>query len=421
MLNILNELSNLKGGDKLPFLKLHPELKEILRHTYDPFKKYYINSPEVEGIEDGLEIGPEHFVLLYKLNSRSLSGHRAYQAVSGALACLTYDDAIIFKGMVNKDLKLGLGATSINKVWPGLIPVTHNGTDKVAVMLLKNFDDAKAKYPLLMSFKKDGVRNRVVNEEFYTRTGQKITGLSHILKEIEGFKFELDGEICIPNKGFDESSGLVRNDSEVPDAVYHVFDAPTAPGGTKLRNDQLIEWFKDGTLGSAHVKLIPKVVAWSRAEVNLYYKMALDADEEGIVTYNPNAPYEDKRGYDWMRMVPLKTADCKCVGFYEGEGNFDFTLGGIIVEYKGRQCKVGTGFKLKQWDELTDRELTKLEKEGFDKETYSLYVRDNIWEKQDFYLGKIVKCVFKEETKKGSMRQPRFKGWRLDKTEPNFE
>ena len=92
-------------------------------------------------------------------------------------------------------------------------------------------------------------------------------------------------------------------------------------------------------------------------------------------------------------MVPLESEDVPCTGIFEGTGKYEFSAGGIYVDFNGVQVKVGTGF--------SDRD------------------RKKMWEDQDHYIGLISEIEFKEKTKNGSMRQPRFKGWRLDKAGPN--
>ena len=104
-----------------------------------------------------------------------------------------------------------------------------------------------------------------------------------------------------------------------------------------------------------------------------------------------------------MKLIPEKKADCKVIGFEEGTKKNKGSLGAIVVTYKGQKCKVGTGFK-----ELLDSKVQD-------------HVRQYIWDNQSQFFGAIAEIHFKEETKAGKMRMPRFYAWRFDKTEENYE
>ena len=47
IIKTLEELRQLSGNAQLEKLAQHPELKEILEWTYNPFKKYYVKDPDI--------------------------------------------------------------------------------------------------------------------------------------------------------------------------------------------------------------------------------------------------------------------------------------------------------------------------------------------------------------------------------------
>lgn len=393
MLNKIIEIREAIGQDKIRVMRKYPELEDILRYAYDPFKKYYMTAPYLNGIPGG-DVNNINKALLNDLNSRELSGQAAFKAVCDHIITLNPDSAEVFKMIINKDLRAGINVKTINKAWPGLIPLTFDGSFKPDIMLLKTFNPEKVKYPCLAACKKDGVRGLYVST-MISRRGQKLIGHNHIEEQIEGYGEEFDGELCVPGKIFDEASGLIRNDQPTPESVYWIFDCPSVPG-TKL---QRYNWLLENVVETDAVKLIPHWSVCNEFRLMDFYECVLDQGEEGIVIYDAKDIYEDKRSYSWMRLVPKKQADCKVIGFYEGKGKYAWSLGGIIVDYKGHEVKVGSGFI-----------------EKISKDESSMYkIRSFIWDNKELFLGAIAQCEFKEETKASSMRQPIFKRWRFDK------
>lgn len=394
MLNKIIEIKRAIGQDKIKVMRKYPELQEILQYAYDPFKKYYITAPDLNGVLNGADIGADTKELLDDLSSRELSGQAAFEAVCDHIATLNIDTTKIFKMVINKDLRAGINIKSINKAWPGLISLTFDGSAKPDIMLLKTFNPKKIKYPCYAAVKKDGVRGLYVST-MISRQGQKLIGHDHIEAQIEDCGEEFDGELCVPGKIFDEASGLIRNDQPTPESVYWIFDCPSIPG-TKA---QRYKWLLENISETDNIRLIYHWIFYNEKQLMEFYKHVLGKGEEGIVIYDPEDIYEDKRSYSWMRMVPKKQADCKVIGFYEGRGKHAWSLGGIVVDYKGHKVKVGSGF------------IEKIS--GNDSSMYK--IRSFIWDNKELFLGAIAQCEFKEETKAGSMRQPIFKRWRFDK------
>jgi len=394
VLNKIKEVQNAVGNDKLAVLKSYPELKRVLLYCYDPFRRYYLTPPVTRRQTHAKFLDAYAFELLDDLSSRKISGAWAEKVVKRLLMSLHTDHAEVFRMILNKDLRAGISAKTVNKVWPGLIPSVYDGSKKPDIQLVKTIDWKRIKFPVLAAVKKDGVRGRYPGQ-MISRTGQKLIGFDHIDKELENFPHELDGELIVPDTDFDTTSGLIRNNDPVPNAVYYVFDMPSFPGTKLQRYNRLSSMFH--AFQFDHVKLIKHVLFYTKEELTKFYNYATEAGEEGIVIYNPDGKYKDGKTFDWVRWVPPKTADCRVVGYYEGAKSLTGTLGGIIVDYKGVEVKVGSGFKNNF--------------EGNNK----INVRDYIWTHFEEFDGKYAEIHFKNVTKKGSLRQPTFYRWRFDK------
>jgi len=415
MLDTIKQIAEAKGNDKLVVMAKYPQMKDIFKYAYDPFMKYYMSAPQVEGNIDGHFFETSVWELLDDLASRELSGQASLEAVSDMIVSMYPDDAEVFKMILNKDLRCGINIKTINKVWPGLIPLVWDGSKKPDIMLLRNFVGKKAKWPMMIAVKKDGVRGRCVGN-MLSRQGHKLIGHDHIEDELSKCPHDFDGELCVPGCGFDEASGLIRNNEPTPNSVYHVFDVPSVPGTKEER----YLWLLNNLVDTDCVKLIKQQFYYKTGAMK-FYDDSVKAGEEGIVIYDPDSLYEDKRSFDWMRLVPLKTADCVVIGFYEGKGKHAGSLGGIIVDYKGHEVRVGTGFKEKMAKKDVDLNTLSISNPNLKGTKYQdiiegyQNIRQYIWGRQDIFKGAIAECEFKEETKAGSMRQPRFKRWRWDK------
>ncbi|CAM0008786.1 hypothetical protein VPHK436_0038 [Vibrio phage K436] len=121
---------------------------------------------------------------------------------------------------------------------------------------------------------------------------------------------------------------------------------------------------------------------WAPEQVIAWRDYALSLGHEGIVM---------RQGDKLVKVVPLRAADVRITGWYEGNGRLRGTFGGFTTHY-GR---VGGGFS----DEM----------------------RHKIWNiistQPSQLAGKIIQVVFREKTTKGKFRMPVFDRFRFDKDE----
>jgi DNA ligase-1 len=110
---------------------------------------------------------------------------------------------------------------------------------------------------------------------------------------------------------------------------------------------------------------------------------------EGAVVKPYDYVYKGTRSYDWMKMKDVLSADLEVVGSFEGEGKYVGMLGGIIVDFRGTEVRVGSGF--------SDR------------------TRESLWEIREYLPGRIAEVLYMEVTDTGSLRHPRFVTFRPDK------
>lgn len=350
-----------------------------LRYAYDPYKRYHVTRGAVRG--SGTDVlGLDQFLLLDKLSTREISGNAAPYAVSQACQRLTPVSAEMLKRILLKDLRIGLGVTSINKAFPGLIP-EHR------VMLAKPMEWHRVKYPCISTVKLDGIRAIYRDGVFYTRNGKVLHGLEALAGRLSGAPV-LDGELVCPGMDFQTSSGQLRSFADTPNAQFHIIDVPEHPDKDLIvRLGSVRAWIRMDTL----VHYIDWITAWRALDIERHYQECLDEGYEGVVVKPMEYEYVNKRSFDWMKLKAINTVDARIVDIFTGTGKYASSAGGVIVALPGTEVmvRVGSGFSDQQ--------------------------RDEIYAAPDEYIGRTIEIKYHEVTPDGSLRHPRFYRWRDDK------
>lgn len=348
----------------------------ILRYAYDPFKKYHVSAPGIRGSGEGL-INEATIDILDLLVEGTLSGGAAQRMVYDEVQQLTPDEAELLKRIIDKDMRCGISAKTINAVWPGLIP-SHD------VMLAHKFDHKRIKYPCWSTIKIDGVRSIYRDGKFYTRRGHRLVGLKHLSEHLVAVDApELDLELYVEGANFQTGSGRIRSHQDVPEARAIILDLPASTDSFYYRLSQMWKYQGD------HIFPVPCTIVETYFELQAMYQRAILDGYEGLVVRPRDYQYERRRSYNWLKMKQVETVDLPVIGFFEGEGKYVGMLGGIIVDNEGVPVRVGSGF--------SDDD------------------RVHIWNTTEVYLGATVEILYHEVTPDGSLRHPRFFRWRFDK------
>ncbi|HDJ3804747.1 TPA: ATP-dependent DNA ligase, partial [Staphylococcus aureus] len=326
------------------------------------------------------------------------------------------DVADMVKGIIIKDYPIGISKVTINKVFgKGFI-------FKFDVRKGSKFEGKlKPNVQYAQSTKLDGVRSVVlVNDkgvQIFGRSGKTIDDL----KEIEALfnkyyeqtntPMMFDGELLaidetesIPNDElFRITSKILRVKGDKSDIKFVMFDNMPLEefyeGKSKLkfkeRRDNLLAFYEQlKVIDPKVIDIVPiHYIGNDMAEIQSVQKKLEDSGFEGSMLDEIDAYYEAKRTKSLLKFKTFHTVDLRCLRVEEHvRGN---KVGNIVVDYKGYELGVGSGFSDK------DRKL--------------------FWEQKDLIEGKIVEISYFEESKndKGgeSLRFPVFKMVRNDKDE----
>ena len=426
VVSIIEELRNTSStNEKKAILTKYEDkndLKKLLELTYNPHKKYKITEKSID-LNDFDENGVDGYVcfgaLLKKLSESNIND-KLRQDTNKFLAFTDERIRDLYKCVLLKDLKIGVNATTLNKVWKGVIPAGETGVE-IKPMLASKFNfDKPPVGDFAVTEKLDGIRCLAICKEdsiqLFSRQGKLIEGCVSIETTLMGMRmqvgrdFVLDGELLAMNCGYDtvykETTKRVKNKNEIKEGIYYMaFDMLEMEEFNQLKGihkyherlQKLLDL--DKLMGSMFVRIIrPLYIGNDMDEVLELLKVYKKLGAEGLMVNLMDAPYEFKRSKNILKVKVMQTADLRIVGFEEGQGRNAGKLGAILVDFKGNKVGVGSGF--------TD----------FD--------REYIWKNQDQYLGKIAEIQYfeitKDKTGTESLRFPVWKYLRTDKTEPSL-
>ena len=392
-------------------------LKEILEYTYNPFKRYGITEKTFENIitEKSISNFNNIFEVADRLSISNINNSLRVLVVSLVESLPNEDEKKWAKRMLCKDLKIGITSTTINKVWPELIPVFDV---QLATSIEKfNIDFFHGK-KMYVTEKFDGIRcvciiRNIYDIKLYSRSGKEILGLNDVIKDIRKFKEDnnlkdgivLDGELLKVNPNNLNSGDLYRGTVSIvnsksldkKDIEFNIFDWLALKdfefGKSSLSyHDRRVDLdlLENNT---EFIKIAP--IIYYGSDLNKVLEIGQEfiaSGKEGIMI-NLDEKYECKRVKHLIKVKGIYTVDLEVVDIERGTGRNKNRLGALVCRYKdGTTVNIGSGF--------TDRE------------------REDLWV-DDFIIGSIVEIRYTEESKNKngeySLRFPRFMGKRLDK------
>tara|TARA_B100000989_G_scaffold296583_1_gene280157 strand:- start:577 stop:1896 length:1320 start_codon:yes stop_codon:yes gene_type:complete len=322
--------------------------------------------------------------VLISLNSRKLTGHNARDAIFDLIEKSIKDDwNFFYRRILKKDLRCGLSEKTINNV------AKKNGFDEFLIpvfqcQLAQDSEQHKKKLvgKKVIENKLDGVRvisvmSKNGNVDMFSRNGKELLNFENVklqLKETMKLmkteeSFVLDGEIV--SKNFQElMKQIYRKDtSQNSDAVLNLFDILTLKefqiGESKesqiLRKKKLEIWYEKNKSILSNVQLLNYELINLDLESgkNRFKEINNEAvlkGFEGIMIKDPNAKYECKRSFSWLKSKPVIEISLIVKKLEEGTGKHVGRLGAIKAEGndngKSFKISIGSGFSDQQREEF---------------------------------------------------------------------
>ena len=342
------------------------------------------------------------FEVCEALSSRKALDDVTVYQVKGFLDMHDVEMKELFIQILSKTLRLGVTAKTVNKVIPGLLPEWE-------VQQAYPIE----KYPLKdgvwfsLSQKLNGVRATFYRGKLYARSGEVYTGLDHIIDELAFFGddlFVFDGELTLKDKGnlsdneaFRTATGIINSDAEDKSRIsFTIFDVLPADEfetgesckGYKERRAVLDELAMTMFRDTEYTKVLEVLYQGTdQSKIDELLGQMVREDKEGLML-NLDVPYKCKRHNGILKVKRFYTMDLPIIRCEEGTGRLAGTLGALVLNYKGNEVNVGTGFtdteRAIYWaaqDKLTDllcevkyKEISKDKKTGAESLQFPVYV-----------------------------------------------
>lgn len=318
----------------------------------------------------------------------------------------------VYIKLLAKTLRLGVTAKTVNKIIPGLIPEWEV---QQAFPIEKHPIPNGTKFWLTQ--KLNGVRATLYNGQLVARSGVPYKGLDHIIKEISWVQnagFVLDGELTLKDKGslsdneaFRMATGILNSDDVHKTSIcFTIFDAISIrdfespePKVQYANRRIVLNELADSLVDAEYVSVLPVLYSGTdQSKIDECLEQMVREDKEGLMA-NLDVPYKRTRHKGILKIKRFYTMDLPIVRCEEGTGRLEGTLGAFVLEYKGNEVKVGSGF--------TDEQ------------------REAYWQQRDSIAGTLCEVKYKEissdkNTGLESLQFPVFVRLRTDKTEVSY-
>lgn len=442
---IFDEIASTSGNNaKIDVLKKYSDnelLRRVLYMANSKRVKFYIKRlPEYTHNEVSYTL-EQALGMLMEIANRDITGQNAIDKLTIWLENVSADDAYIIERIIDKDCKIGMGTTFINKVFKGLI-------EETPYMGAVSFDEKKARKIFekggkgISQVKMDGrYCNAVIRGgevEMESRQGEPtiVTGAKFVEELAQLEDCVLNGELTMDGIPRYESNGIIASIIDI---------CGKRDSRTDKENEKKLAAFveKHGDFDEALSKI--RYTVWDRISIDEYF------DAKSVVPYSKRA-IELNRALKTIEVTRVSIVEGKVVESYEeAMGHFQEILargeeGTILKAYDGEWKDGKPTHQIKMKLELTldlvitgfnyGTKGTKNENviSSFNAETscgklktrpqgLTEALMTEITENQDNLLGTIieVKCsgLSFDHTGAYSLLYPAFKHFRDDKSEAN--
>ena len=364
MIRIVHDLRKARGSIlKIQVLereKLNEPWLNYLKAMYDTSLNYYVSTPSDMTFREHCDI-PGMLMAAKNLSDRTYTGNQARRY---ALQCSkVYGE--LFRLILKGSLGAGVSTTTINKVYPGLIP-------EFKVMLARDVEVPT--YPVLASTKFDGVRVIAIVRDaadtkdftavqLFTRAGKSlyIESLVNSMADLPVGVY--DGELVHGN-GLVEGRTKITGDVnrclkgtavDIKNYTYCVFDYLGiaewyAQKSLTTYSDRYLE-LMEALVNVKYVTLVDQKLIHNLDAVNSMFEDKVNKGYEGLILRYPDSAYEWKRTNNLIKKKSLRDIILECVDVTEGTGKYEGMIGALVCEGITKdstglihiKVKVGTG------------------------------------------------------------------------------
>lgn len=361
--NILDEIRSESGSNaKMDILAKYTDnqlLKRVLYYTYSKRLKYHqrIIPEYTSGTSNRLTL-LEALDILLGLSKREITGNDAIEVLRKTLEGCNSDDAHVIERIIDRDLKIGMNRSNINKVFEDLIEKTpYQGASSFKKQLA---DDILSEGEARSQIKMDGrYCNAIVDDGLVyleSRSGEEtFLPKSELMIQLESFPdgYVLNGELTMDGFDRNTSNGIVtslisistklREGEDVSDDIdnlnkrhrleyqealnkvkYTVWDMVTydeyLARKSKRPYDLRVEQLKKfiSRTNSVNIEFVEERIVTTYAEAMEHFQSALARGLEGTILKSTIAHWKDGKPKWQVKMKLEIDLDMKIVGFNYG-------------------------------------------------------------------------------------------------------
>jgi ATP-dependent DNA ligase len=273
--------------------------------------------------------------------------------------------------------------------------------DKLAAAMKKKYGNVQALFDAgwWCQPKYDGVHLIVDTAagQVLTRTGERVISCDHLLEWagfLGGGGWVFQGEAWMPRQDFHTISGCVRRHAPAPALLLQVYDCHPKDAWDTKRNPATYRQRMYGT-PMCDMPIMHETINHSRPlDVERYAaELVARGGYDGAILRDPNSAWEPglARQGQIVKVKPSVSLDLRVVGWSAKPGaKTGREVVTFTVEYRGARTDVGSG---------VPHDITP----------------DNAQR----YVGQIIEVECMAVNQSGTLREPRYKGWRFDKEEPD--
>lgn len=353
VLHILDELNHENGKNyKIGVLKKHADnalFKRMLCLTFDRVKytfglsvKHWHGDSSIFQGTGTATLSQAFDLLEFKLSSRELTGNAAIDAMDQMFRSLSPDDAQVAYRVLNRDLKINIGRTSINKVFDGLI--SKQLYMRCGVYSKKTASKIDFKNGAIVQLKADGTYREFTVDNgtvaAHSRSGEEYEYPVHfdLLKSYpDGHYFgELtvrnpDGSVMVRSEG----NGLINSDDPPHNQIiFDCWDYVTLEEYTMAANKQdckipykqrlaklaqtILEKNNKIPLAEQQIRLIEGYEVENIREALERCSNWMNEGFEGAILKDLNSVFRDGTNPGQLKLKLEIDADVRILGFVEG-------------------------------------------------------------------------------------------------------
>lgn len=398
--DILDEIRSESGSNaKLEILGKYVDnetLKQVLYYTYSRKVKFHIKKiPTYENSESNHFTLDDALVRLGHLRRKLVTGNEAIDFLAETLSGCTKNDAHVIERIIDRDLKIGMNRTNINKVFDNLIEKTpYQGASSFKKQLA---EEILEKGPARSQIKMDGrYCNAIIDEGVYleSRSGEDTyLPQSKLMTQLESFPdgYVINGELTMDGIDRNTSNGIVtslisissklrdgedatkdienlnkRHGLDYQEALdlikFTVWDMVTYDEYLERKSKRPYEERANllrkiiSRTHSINVEFVEERIVTTYAEAMEHFQDALSRGLEGTILKSSTAPWKDGKPKWQVKMKLEIDLDMKIVGFNYGTkgSKNEHRISSLNVESSDGKVKTRpTGISEKDMDYIT--------------------------------------------------------------------